>query len=147
MAAQCSACSTSSQLNFNMNSGALPRQHYLSEQSEYTQRGFIVTCFDTDDLGANEESRPRAVKETVSLCVSTKQLPGFCLLIFHRPAGMCMPAYWCVSQNPNVNVTWHARVVTFLYTQHRLALYLRSRSSTFQLFVIITCFFSVNVYH
>ena len=112
-----------------MNSGALPRQHYLSEQSEYTQRGFIVTCFDTDDLGANEESRPRAVKETVSLCVSTKQLPGFCLLIFHRPAGMCMPAYWCVSQNPNVNVTWHARVVTFLYTQHRLALYLRSRSS------------------
>lgn len=88
-----------------MNSRALPRQHYLSEQSEYTQRGFIVTCFDTDDLGANEESRPHAVKATVSLCVSSKQLPRFCLLIFHWSAGMCMPAYKCESQNPNMNVT------------------------------------------
>lgn len=89
-------------------------QGYLYEL-QCTQRHFIVTCFDTGALGAYEKFRPHAVRilrqQCLCLCL-LKSCPSLSPDLFILSWYVC--ALVCASK-PNMNVTWHARGVTFFY--------------------------------
>lgn len=95
------------------NCKALHGQGYLFEL-QCTQRGCIVTCFDTGDLVLFETTCCLHFKEIESPCVYLLKCcpslsPELLLLCWH----VCVLV--CVS-NPNINVTWHARGVAHFST-------------------------------